>query len=47
MRWKTNNESFPFVLVLDLESLWIILCDHDKVLPHQFWTSTVFVSCQA
>jgi hypothetical protein len=26
------------------KSLWIILCDHDKVLCHQFWALTAFVS---
>jgi hypothetical protein len=39
MRWKANDDgSFVLVLILAPESLWIVLCDHDKVLRHQFWT---------
>jgi hypothetical protein len=47
MHWKANNESFILVLVLTSEGLWITLCDHDKMLHHQFWAVTVLVSCWA
>jgi hypothetical protein len=39
MCWKANNESFLLVLVLALEDLWIILCDHKKMLRHLFLPS--------
>jgi hypothetical protein len=47
MRWKANNEIFLLVLILALEGSWIILCNHNKVLRHQFWALTAFVSCRA
>jgi hypothetical protein len=47
MRWKVNDRSFLLVPVLALEDSWIMLCDHNKMLHHQFWTLTAFVSCRA
>jgi hypothetical protein len=47
MRWKANNESFILVLVLPPECSWIILCDRDKVLHHQFWAVMTLLSCRA
>jgi hypothetical protein len=47
MCWKANSESFLLVLVLALERSWIILCDHDNVLHHQFLAKLAFVSCRA
>jgi hypothetical protein len=40
MRWKKYNENFVLVLVQAPEDLWIILCDHDKVLHHLFWAKS-------
>jgi hypothetical protein len=36
MCWKWNNNAILLILVLDRETLWIILQDHDKMLHHQF-----------
>jgi hypothetical protein len=47
MCWKANDESFLLVRVLAPEDSWIILCDHGKVLHHQFWAVTVLISCRA
>jgi hypothetical protein len=40
MRWKEDDERFLLVLVRAPEDLWIILCDHDKVLCHLFWVKS-------
>lgn len=45
--WKIKNEVILLVLVLAPEESWIILCDHEKVLPHLFGPSWAFVSCRA
>nr|TKW39496.1 hypothetical protein SEVIR_1G183100v2 [Setaria viridis] len=39
MRWNGDATAVLLVLVLDPEGSWIILCDHDKVLRHQFWAN--------
>jgi hypothetical protein len=36
MRWKGDDDTIVLDLVPALEGLWIILCDHDKVLHHLF-----------
>jgi hypothetical protein len=36
MHLKEGDDVIVFVLVPALEGLWIILCDHDKVLRHLF-----------
>jgi hypothetical protein len=46
MHWKEDNETFHLVLVLALETPWIILCDHTKVLHHKFG-QVGLVLCQA
>lgn len=41
MHWKLDDDKFHLVLFLPLEGLWIMLCDHGKVLHHLFgpsWT---------
>jgi hypothetical protein len=35
-RWKEDNESFLLVMVRASEDLWILLCEHGKVLRHLF-----------
>jgi hypothetical protein len=44
MRWKLDDETLLLVLVLAPESSWIILCDHNKLLHHQFWAFSGLVS---
>ena len=41
-RWDASFGSSPA-----LETSWIILCDHGKVLHHLFWAFLGFVSCRA
>jgi hypothetical protein len=36
MRWKGDDDAIVLDLVLAPEGLWIILCDHGKVLRHLF-----------
>ena len=40
MRWKGDDAAVDLVLVLAPERSWIILCDHEKVLPHLFWVNS-------
>jgi hypothetical protein len=47
MRWKPDDETLLLILVLAPETSWIILCDHDNVLRHQFWAFSGLVSCRA
>jgi hypothetical protein len=37
--WKEDDDTVDFVLVLAPEVVWIMLCDHDKVLCHLFWAN--------
>ncbi|KAF8652448.1 hypothetical protein HU200_062780 [Digitaria exilis] len=39
MRWRGNDDAVILVLVLSPEPLWIILCDHEKMLRHLFWAN--------
>jgi hypothetical protein len=47
MGWKPDNDTLLLVLVLAPEASWIILCDHNKLLRHQFWDFSGLVSCRA
>ena len=46
MRWEGDDDAIILVLlVLASEHLWIMQCDHDKVLRHLFCAELAFISC--
>jgi hypothetical protein len=46
-RWKEDDDVVDLVLVLAPEVVWIMLCDHDKVLRHLFLGQLGRVSSRA